>query len=225
MAENQAFRPWSGEMAVTQDRSPDARDPKLVCVVDDEAAILASYCALLESEGFKPVPYTSGAMLLADDKYQRCGCVVLDLHMPPPDGIETLRRMRASGVLSPVIMITGEGDIPTAVEAMKLGAFDFAEKPINDDALIKLVGDASRAPASEPRHDRHLSDRESSSLNSLTERERQVLDYLIEGATNKEIARELGISHRTVELHRANIMEKTGAKSLSRLVLMAVGHL
>ncbi len=208
-----------------QDRSPDARDPKLVCVVDDDVTILASYCALLESEGFSAVPYTSGAMLLADDKYRRCGCVVLDLRMPAPDGIETLKRIRAGGDPPPVIMVTGEGDIPTAVEAMKLGAFDFAEKPVNDDALIGLVGDAARASVSGQQHERPPVYDESSPLKALTDREREVLGGLLDGATNKEIARKLGISHRTVELHRANIMEKTGAKSLSRLVLMAVGRL
>lgn len=203
----------------------EARDPKLVCVVDDDMTVLASYCALLESADFRPVPYTSGSMLLADDKHLRCGCIMLDLHMPPPDGMEVLKRLRETDDVPPVVMITGQGDIPTAVQAMKLGAFDFAEKPLGDDELIDLVTRASQASGAATRKMPGSAGSDPSPLDSLTERERQVLDCLLEGGTNKEIARRLGISHRTVEVHRANIMEKTGAVSLSRLVLMAVGHL
>lgn len=202
----------------------EPRNPKLVCVVDDDMTVLASYCALLESADFSPVPYTSGSMLLADDKHLRSGCIMLDLHMPPPDGMETLKRLREGNDAAPVIMITGQGDIPTAVQAMKLGAFDFAEKPIDDDDLIDLVTRAAQTSGPAPRGGLGTGG-DPSPLKQLTERERQVLNCLLEGGTNKEIARRLGISHRTVEVHRANIMEKTGAESLSRLVLMAVGHL
>jgi len=204
---------------MNQRRASAERDPKLICVVDDDTGLLASYCALLESAGFVPIPYPSGAMLLADDKYLRAGCVLLDLHMPPPDGMETLKRIRAEPQAPPVVMITGEGDIPTAVEAMKCGAFDFEEKPVDGDVLIRLVELAGSSPLDQPKTDLVPS----SHLDSLTEREKQVLSCLLEGATNKEIARELGISHRTVEVHRANIMEKSGAESLSKLILMAVG--
>lgn len=204
---------------MSQAKVSTERDPKLICVVDDDTALLASYCALLESADYVPIPYPSGAMLLADDKYLRAGCVLLDLHMPPPDGMETLKRLRAVPGAPPVVMITGEGDIPTAVEAMKCGAFDFEEKPVDGDLLIRLVDLAASRSPDERRDDSVPSPQ----LERLTEREKQVLDCLLEGATNKEIARELGISHRTVEVHRANIMEKSGADSLSRLILMAVG--
>jgi two-component system response regulator FixJ len=215
---------------MNQESVAEGIDPTLVCVVDDDVTVLASYCALLESADFTPVPYTSGAMLLADDKHHRAGCIVLDLHMPPPDGIETLRRLRRLPDPPPVIMITGEGDIPTAVEAMRLGAFDFEEKPIDDDELIRLVQVAATR-RSAPTQAGAASRAEvvvgadadgASRLDRLTMREKEVLDCLLEGGTNKEIARRLGISHRTVEVHRANIMEKTGAGSLSKLVLMAV---
>lgn len=205
-----------------QDRAGD--DRRLVCVADDDVAVLTSYCALIESAGFVPVPYTSGAMLLADDKYRRCRCIVLDLRMPPPDGLETLRLMRDRGPVPPVIMITGEGDIPSAVEAMKLGAFDFEEKPIDDDLLIGLIEKAGSAAADRMEAATRAAAEAPSRLDNLTERERQVLRGLLDGDTNKEIARALGISHRTVEVHRANIMEKSGAGSLSQLVLMAADY-
>jgi len=208
---------------MNKNRHPATRDPRLVCVVDDDTTVLASYCALLESAGFVPVPYPSGGMLLADDKYLRAGCILLDLHMPPPDGMETLKRLRGMDGAAPVIMITGEGDIPTAVEAMKLGAFDFAEKPVDDDHLIGLVERAGETPAPKAKGTLASAGAASSRLDNLTGREKEVLGSLLRGATNKEIARELGISHRTVEVHRANIMEKSGAESLSQLILMAVG--
>jgi two-component system response regulator FixJ len=187
--------------------------------VDDNVSLLASYGALLESANFIAVPYPSGAMLLADDKYLRAGCVLLDLHMPPPDGLETLRRIQAHPNPPAVIMITGEGDIPSAVQAMRLGAYDFAEKPIDDDALINLVEAAIRQQQSASGRNRPD---KASRLESLTQRENEVLNFLLEGSTNKEIAIKMGISHRTVEVHRANIMSKTEAQSLSELVMMAV---
>lgn len=206
---------------MSQNASPNRRESRLVCVVDDNISLLASYGALLESANFIVVPYPSGAMLLADDKYLRAGCVLLDLHMPPPDGLETLRRIQAQPDPPAVIMITGEGDIPSAVRAMKLGAYDFAEKPIDDDALINLVEAAIRQQKSESGRDRP---EKASRLESLTQRENEVLTFLLEGSTNKEIAIKMGISHRTVEVHRANIMSKSEAQSLSELVMMAVSR-
>lgn len=199
------------------------RGSKLVCVVDDDFAVLASYCALLESAGFTPIPYSSGSMLLSDGRYLQAGSVVLDLRMPPPDGMETLRRLRETPGAPQVIMVTGEGDVPSAVEAMKLGAFDFAEKPIDDDELIGLVARAADTPIAAGFDERNLSAEGVECIQELTPRERQVLKCLIEGATNKEIARHLGISHRTVETYRANIMEKSHAESFSALIRMAVG--
>lgn len=207
---------------MSQNASPNRRDSRLVCVVDDNVSLLASYCALLESARFTAVPYPSGATLLADDKYLRAGCVLLDLHMPPPDGLETLQRIQAQPQPPAVIMITGEGDIPSAVRAMKLGAYDFAEKPVDDDALIDLVEQAILQKKTES--DRAGPERreKASRLESLTQREKEVLNFLLEGSTNKVIAIKMGISHRTVEVHRANIMAKTEAKSLSELVMIAM---
>lgn len=206
---------------MSQSASPPHRDSRLICVVDDNVSLLASYCALLESAQFTAIPYPSGAMLLADDKYLRAGCVLLDLHMPPPDGLETLRRIREHPQPPAVIMITGEGDIPSAVKAMRLGAYDFAEKPVDDDVLLNLVEAAILQQQSAT--DRGGRQHETAArLTSLTQRENEVLDFLLEGSTNKEIAIKMGISHRTVEVHRANIMAKTEAKSLSELVMMAM---
>lgn len=202
--------------------SNDHRDQRLVCVVDDNVSLLASYGALLESAGFTVIPYSSGGMLLADDKYLRAGCVLLDLNMPPPDGLETLKKIRSHQEGAPVVMITGEGDIPKAVQAIKLGAYDFVEKPINDDILIALIERATQQAQSDLAYNRPQD--AVAQLNTLTQRENEVLNFLMTGSTNKEIAIKLGISHRTVEVHRASIMSKTGAKSLSSLVMMAMNR-
>jgi len=191
----------------------------MICVV-------ASYCALLASAGFTSIPYPSGELLLADSRLGDAACVLLDLRMPEPDGIETLRRITALGSdHPPVVMITGQGDIPSAVLAIQLGATDFREKPVDDDELIEVVtrilqrrarGEPTRPPpknAGDPR------------LAALTRRENQILDGLVNGLTNKQIARELEISPRTVEAHRASIMDKTRATSFSQLIRMRVGGL
>jgi two-component system response regulator FixJ len=120
------------------------------------------------------------------------------------------------------VLITGEGDIPKAVQAIKFGAYDFVEKPINDDVLIALIERATQQAESDLAYNR--SQETTSHLNTLTQRENEVLNFLMTGSTNKEIAIKLGISHRTVEVHRASIMSKTGAKSLSSLVMMAMNR-
>jgi two-component system response regulator FixJ len=202
--------------------SSNRRDQRLLCIVDDNVSLLASYGALLESAGFMVIPYSSGSMLLADDKYLRAGCVLLDLNMPAPDGLETLKKLRSHPEAAPVIMITGEGDIPKAVQAIKLGAYDFVEKPINDDVLIALIEKVTQQALSDLTYNRQQET--TSHLDTLTQRENEVLHFLMTGSTNKEIAIKLGISHRTVEVHRASIMSKTGAKSLSSLVMMAMNR-
>jgi two-component system response regulator FixJ len=198
----------------------------MICVVDDDAVVLASYCALLASAGFIPIPYPSGALLLADNKLAAASCVLLDLRMPPPDGIETLRRIAARGEdHPPVVMITGQGDIPSAVLAMRLGAADFREKPVDDDELIEVVEKIVRRRArGEPAYPPPTGTGDPR-LAALTRRENEILDRLVEGLTNKQIARQLDISPRTVEAHRASIMDKTSVRNFSQLIRLRMGGL
>jgi two-component system response regulator FixJ len=204
----------------------DPTERPLVCVVDDDVVVLASFCALLASAGFTPIPYPSGDLLLADNKLAGASCILLDLRMPPPDGMETLRRIAASDDdHAPVVMITGQGDIPSAVLAMQLGAADFREKPVDDDELIEVVEAIVKRRAPGGRMRPVAARTVDPWLATLTPRENEVLDRLVEGLTNKQIARALDISPRTVEAHRASIMDKTRAKSFSQLIRMKVGGL
>ncbi len=149
------------------------------------------------------------------------GCIVTDVRMPELGGIELLRRLRDRGVAMPVIVMTGHGDVPLAVEAMKIGAVDFFEKPFDDDALIASV---QAALGNWEKGSRNAAERAElqGRLTSLSNREREVLDGLIAGLPNKTIAYDLGISPRTVEIYRANVMTKMKAGSLSELVRMAL---
>ena len=149
------------------------------------------------------------------------GCVVSDVRMPDIDGIELLKRLKAGGSLFPVVIMTGHGDVPLAVEAMKLGAVDFLEKPFEDDRLIGIIETALRR--AEPGVKNEAATLEiQSRIESLSPRERQVMDGLIAGLSNKLIARDYDISPRTVEVYRANVMTKMQAASLSELVRLAM---
>ena len=149
------------------------------------------------------------------------GCVVSDVRMPGIDGIELLKRLKASGSLFPAVIMTGHGDVPLAVEAMKLGAMDFIEKPFEDDRLIGMIEAALRR--AEPGVKNETATLEiQSRIASLSPRERQVMDGLIAGLSNKLIAREYDISPRTIEVYRANVMTKMQAASLSELVRLAM---
>ena len=149
------------------------------------------------------------------------GCVVSDVRMPDIDGIELLKRLKAGGSLFPVVIMTGHGDVPLAVEAMKLGAVDFLEKPFEDDRLIGMIETALRR--AEPGVKNEAATLEiQSRIESLSPRERQVMDGLIAGLSNKLIARDYDISPRTVEVYRANVMTKMQAASLSELVRLAM---
>lgn len=185
-----------------------------ICIIDDDPDILDSSCALLSSAGYDPHPFSNGDKALNSTILDEVLCVLLDLRMPPPDGLEVLRRIQERPSPPPVIMVTGEGDVSSAVTAMKIGAWDFLEKPVDDDALIDLLEQLQSGPASDKSS--------ASSLAGLTGREKEVLDCLVDGLSNKEAARKLDISYRTVEAHRARIMDKTGATSFSHLIRMAL---
>jgi two-component system response regulator FixJ len=196
-----------------------ATDP-VVHVIDDDDAVRDSLVFLLETAELKVRAYESAVAFL-DALPVEPGCVVTDVRMPVMNGVELVRRLKALSYPDPIIVITGHADVPLAVEAMKAGVADFIEKPFDDDALL----DAIRA-ALERAEDGHKHDEEHARvldrLASLSAREREVLDGLVAGKANKVIAYELGISARTVEVYRANVMTKMHAGSLSELVRMAL---
>jgi len=189
-----------------------------VIIVDDDAAVLDSLVALLLAEGFAVEGFTSAQALLEGHPHEVDGCVVTDVRMPAMDGLELIEALGARGALPPVIVITGHGDVPMAVKAMKLGAYDFIEKPFDPAVLVAAIRSCVAAHAASSRCDPELGQR----LDSLTGREREVLEQLVLGRSNKAIGRALNISPRTVEIHRARVMDKMRAASLSQLVRMAL---
>ena len=194
---------------------------ELVHIIDDDDALRDSLSFLLSSVGIKTKSYETATGYSNDPERGACGCILTDVRMPGMSGIDLLRKLKSDGITVPVIVMTGHGDVPLAVEAMKLGALDFVEKPFNDDALIASVRSAL---GEAKRHSVHEEERKEidARLAQLTARERQVLDGLVGGQPNKVIAHELGISPRTVEIYRANVMTKMQANSLSELVRMAL---
>lgn len=193
----------------------------VVHVVDDDAAMRDSLAFLLDTAGFQVVLYENGRRLLDALAGAGTGCILTDIRMPEIDGLELLRRLRAAGHTLPVVMMTGHGDVPLAVEAMKLGACDFIEKPFDDEVLLQALHSALRradpAEPADPALQAFLR-----RVATLSERERQVLHHLVGGGTSKEIGRALAISPRTVEIYRAKLMTKTQAGSLQELVRWAV---
>jgi two-component system, LuxR family, response regulator FixJ len=190
-------------------------------VVDDDKAIRESLAFLLGTAGFRVELFDSATPFLEHLSGRGVACLITDIRMPGIDGIELLRRLRAEGHRFPVIVMTGHGDVPLAVEAMKLGAFDFLEKPFDDEVLIATVGAALRHGASMVAAD-NLAQDIANRIESLTPRERQVLDGLVAGHSNKTIGRNLEISPRTIEIYRANVMTKMRASSVSELVRLAI---
>lgn len=193
----------------------------VVHVVDDDVEVRQSLSFLLATAGLAVRLYESATAFLDAVKERPSGCIVTDVRMPGIDGIEFLRRLKARGFSLPVIVMTGHADVPMAVDAMKEGAADFIEKPFDDDLLIGMI--RSALEAHERAAQRHSQAGEiQARLDLLSERERQVLQGLVSGKANKVIAYDLGISPRTVEIYRANVMSKMHAASLSELVRMAL---
>jgi len=193
-----------------------------IFIVDDDEAIRDSLLLLLQSAGFgNVVAYESAHDFLAQAAPAAGECLLLDVRMPDMDGLELQQELNRRGIRLPVIIMTGHGDVPIAVRAMKAGATDFIEKPFSDDLLLDCVRRA-RQHAAETRSEDAAVEETRHRLQSLTPRERQVLDGIVTGRPNKLIAFDLGISPRTVEIHRARVMEKMQARSLSALVRMAL---
>jgi len=193
----------------------------IVHVIDDDAAVRESVEFLLRASGIAARTYDSASAFLDALPTVESGCIVTDVRMPGISGIDLLRRLGEMRIRIPVIVITGHGDVPLAVEAMKVGAIDFIEKPFEDELLLESVRSAlnrSRESAGREAQRTELQAR----LSTLTSRERDVLNGLVAGKPNKIIAFDLAISPRTVEIYRANVMTKMEAASLSELVRMAL---
>ena len=191
-----------------------------VHLIDDDADVRDSLCFLLETSDIPVSAYDSAAAFLAVAA-QAHGCIVTDIRMPEIDGLTLLGRLRDQDIRLPTIVITGHADVPMAVEAMKRGASDFIEKPFDDNLLLAAVRRAlEHGVAMERRASQGTLYAER--IATLSPRERQVLDGLVEGKANKVIAKDLDISPRTVEIYRANVMTKMNAGSLSELVRMAM---
>ena len=193
----------------------------VIYVVDDEDAVRTSLATLLQIHGFSTEVCRSGDEFLERVDAAKPGCALVDLRMPGLDGIGLLGKMAETNIRLPVVMMTGFGEVATAVKAMKAGAADFLEKPLDEAELLtilnRLISSSQVAVKADQQREQGLA-----RLSRLTEREREVFDRLAMGLTNKGIAQDLGISPRTIEIHRARIMEKLEATTLSDLVRLAI---
>lgn len=191
--------------------------PQVVYVVDDDEAFRDSLRWLLESSGYRVAAFPSAERFLAAYRPGEGACLLLDVRMPGLSGLELQAELNRRGDAIPVVFVTGHGDVPMAVEAVKKGAFDFIEKPFRDNRLLAIIEKAAAldAPARHQRTEQRLA---AARLETLTEREREVIDRVAIGRRNKQIADELGISIKTVEAHRARAMEKMGATSIAEVV-------
>jgi FixJ family two-component response regulator len=187
-----------------------------VYVVDDDEALRDSLRWLLESEGYRAATYSTAERFLAAYRPGVASCLLLDVRMPGLTGLEVQQELNRRGHPLPVIFITGHGDVPMAVNAVKNGAFHFLEKPFKDAQLLEVIEQAAKGgPGPAERAQRHCA---AARLATLTQREREVLELVVNGRKNKQIAENLGISVKTVEAHRAHAMEKMGASSIAELI-------
>lgn len=195
-------------------------DKPIVYLIDDDDSVRRSAGFMLRTSGFEVHAYASGVDFLKEVKGLEPGCILLDVRMPDMDGLEVQRELNQRGVAMPVIVLTGHGDVATAVEAMKSGASDFIEKPFEKAVVLEAIergreAIARRGEAHKSQHDAQVR------IAALTAREQDVLRELVRGHPNKTIGYDLGISARTVEVHRANLMTKLGARSLSEVLRIA----
>lgn len=207
-------------MVMVENRASAGSEPATVFVVDDDPMVSEALTMLLQAEKFRVQSFRSADQFLNGYEPVGLGCVILDVSMPGMDGLTLQTRLNEQGMRLPIIFLTGEADVPEAVQAIKAGAIDFLKKPVSGDELLRsvnlaLVEDARRL----------LEDERRSSLmarlNRLTPREREVMELLATGLSNKEVGLKLNISHRTVEVHRSRIMEKMKADSFPKLIDMA----
>ena len=197
----------------------NSNSEQTVYIVDDDPAIRFAMQALLDSVNIEHEIFASADEFLQDEANQRSGCLVLDIRMPGLGGLELQDELIARGSTLPVIFITGHGDVPMAVEAMQKGAVDFIQKPFRDQELLDRIREALSTDR-QRREERERHAEVAGRLERLTNREKEVFDLVVTGKPNKVIAYELDVSQRTVEIHRARVMEKMEARSLADLVRM-----
>lgn len=198
-----------------------SRSPPVVFVVDDDESVRSSLRFLLRTVGLESRAFGSAAEFLSAYDPAQAGCLVLDVRMPGMSGLELQRELTLRGAIIPVIFITGHGDIPMAVEAMQQGAHDFLQKPFRDEDLIQRI-QLALAKDAKARAGLEGHNAIRAHLESLTPREQEVLALMLQGKPNKAMAQQLGVSQRTVEIHRARVMEKSGAASLAELIRMVM---
>jgi two-component system response regulator FixJ len=196
-------------------------DERLVYVVDDDEAVRESLSALLETKSYTVRTFALAREFLGAAPTLRPGCLIADIRMPEMDGLELQRQLTERNFAFPLIVITGHGDVPLAVRAMKVGAVDFIEKPFSADAILASI-DAALARLAASGEGESQAAAAAARISLLSPREREVLQGLLAGLPNKSIAYDLAISPRTVEIHRARVMDKMGARSLSELIRMSL---
>lgn len=196
-------------------------DSTRVYIVDDDDAVRDLLSVLLEANGFRVRAFSLAREFLDAASTLPPGCLIADIRMPEMDGLELQRQLTARSLRFPTIVITGHGDVPLAVRAMKAGALDFIEKPFSSDAILNSIATARAPPQDKPEGD-PVASAAAAKLDLLSPREREVLQGLLTGLPNKSIAYDLGISPRTVEIYRARVMDKMGARSLPELIRFAL---
>ena len=206
--------PWS-----SQEGAKSKEKPPLVVIVDDDAAVREALADLIESAGFEPISFASTRALLDADILDSAGCLILDVRMPGASGLDLQLHLARNGIPKPIVFLTGHGDIPMSVQAMKAGAVDFLTKPVRDQTLLDAVI-AGVARDAAQRAEAAVVKRNMERIETLTPREREVLGEVARGRLNKQIAFDLGISEVTVKLHRGNVMRKLNAASIGELVLI-----
>jgi len=197
------------------------KDNQVVFIVDDDKAVRDSLRLLMKSVGLDTKTFASGREFLEEYQPETCGCLVLDIRMPGMSGLELQEQLVAKGIDLPIIFITGHGDVPMAVQAMKRGATDFIQKPFRDQELLDRVNDALKYSRSDRQHSVEKNET-MRRVDTLTPRELEIMNMIVDGKASKVIAIDLGVSQRTVETHRARVMEKMDARSLAHLIQMAI---
>lgn len=196
-------------------------DAKAIYIVDDDPAVRDALSVVFSLEGFVVETFSDGDTFVQSASKTHPACVILDVHMPGRSGIDILKSLNAENYPAPIFIISGQGDIPMAVEAIRNGAYDFIEKPFTADKVVERVNQGIDAVGKANAGDLSMN---FSGADLLTRRESEVLKEITDGSSNKEVGRKLGISPRTVEVHRARIMEKLGARNAADLVRIVLGR-